>query len=53
MQSDDPGSLAHLLLGALTEAGTVIARAEDPEATRVRLAEALRRLVDGLAPGGA
>jgi AcrR family transcriptional regulator len=52
VQSDDPGSLAYLLLGALTEAGTVIAHADDPEATRVRMAEALRRLVDGLVPGG-
>ena len=50
MESDDPGSLAYLLLGALTEAGTVIAHAEDPEATRVRMAKALNHLVDGLRP---
>ena len=33
VESDDPSSLAYLLLGALTEAGTLIAHAEDPEAT--------------------
>jgi AcrR family transcriptional regulator len=50
LESDDPGTLAYLLLGALTEAGTVIAHAEDPEATRLRMSQALHRLVDGLRP---
>jgi AcrR family transcriptional regulator len=52
VESDDPSSLAYLLLGALTEAGTVIAHAKDPEAARVRMAKALNRLVDGLRPRG-
>jgi AcrR family transcriptional regulator len=50
VESDDPSSLAYLLLGALTEAGTLIAHAEDPEATRLRMAKALNRLLDGLRP---
>jgi AcrR family transcriptional regulator len=50
LQSDDPGALASLLLGALTEAGTVIAHADDPEATRVRMSASLQRLIDGLRP---
>jgi AcrR family transcriptional regulator len=53
MESDDPSSVAYLLLGALTEAGTVIAHAEDPEVTRVQMAKALNRLVDGLRPAAA
>jgi AcrR family transcriptional regulator len=48
LESDDPSSLAFLLLGALTEAGTVIAHAADPEATQDRMAKALHRLIDGL-----
>ena len=52
VESDDASSLAYLLLGALTEAGTVIAHAEDPEATRVQMAQALNRVVDGLGPRG-
>jgi AcrR family transcriptional regulator len=50
LQSDDPGALASLLLGALTEAGTVIAHADDPETTRLRMTTALHRLIDGLRP---
>jgi AcrR family transcriptional regulator len=50
VESDDPSSLASLLLGALTEAGTLIAHAEDAETTRVRMAKALNRLLDGLRP---
>jgi AcrR family transcriptional regulator len=51
LDSDDPESLAYLLLGALTEAGTVIGRSEDREATRARMATSLSRLIDGLHPG--
>jgi AcrR family transcriptional regulator len=40
--------LAHLLLGALSEAGLVIARAEDPRAARVEVGASVERLLDGL-----
>jgi AcrR family transcriptional regulator len=50
LQSDDPSALASLLLGALTEAGTVVAHADDPETTRVRMTASLHRLIDGLRP---
>jgi hypothetical protein len=40
--------LAHLLLGALGEAGLVIARAEDPKAARVEVGASVERLLDGL-----
>jgi AcrR family transcriptional regulator len=40
--------LAHLLLGALDEAGLVVARADDVEATRAEMAALLRRLLAGL-----
>jgi AcrR family transcriptional regulator len=40
--------LAHLLLGALSEAGLVIARAEDPKAARVEVGASVERLLDGL-----
>ncbi len=43
-------ALAHLLLGAVTQAGMVLARAERPETTRADVGEALGRLLDGLAP---
>jgi len=48
LDSDDPESLAYLLLGALAEAGTVIGRSDDREATRERMATSLSRLIDGL-----
>lgn len=51
IEAQDSESLAHLLLGALAEAGTVIGRSDDREATRDRMAEALSRLIDGLRPG--
>jgi AcrR family transcriptional regulator len=51
LESDDPESLASLLLGALTEAGVLIGRSEDREGTRVRMATSLWRLLDGLRPG--
>jgi AcrR family transcriptional regulator len=42
--------LATLLLGALTEAGLAIARAEDPEAARAELGASVARLLEGLKP---
>jgi AcrR family transcriptional regulator len=50
LPTDDPESLAHLLLGALAEAGTVIGRSAEPEQTRARMAISLHRLIDGLRP---
>jgi AcrR family transcriptional regulator len=40
--------LAHLLLGALGEAGMVIANADDPKAARAEIEPALLGLIDGL-----
>jgi AcrR family transcriptional regulator len=40
--------LAHVLLGALDEAGLVVARADDVEATRAEMADLLRRVLAGL-----
>ncbi|MBN1529557.1 MAG: TetR/AcrR family transcriptional regulator [Thermoleophilaceae bacterium] len=40
--------LAHLLLGALGEAGMLIANAEDPAAARVEVEPAVMALLDGL-----
>lgn len=40
--------LAHVLFGALTEAGMVVARAGDPRAARSDMDEAMDRLLDGL-----
>jgi AcrR family transcriptional regulator len=50
LESDDPDSLAYLLLGALAEAGMVIGHSDEPEATRTRMAASLTRIVDGLRP---
>lgn len=50
LNTDDPESLAHLLLGALTEAGTVIGRSEDREKTGARMTASLSGLIDGLLP---
>jgi AcrR family transcriptional regulator len=52
LESDDPESLASLLLGALSEAGTVISRSDSPEETRARMAASLGRLIERLRPGG-
>jgi AcrR family transcriptional regulator len=41
--------LALMLLGAMTEAGLQLARADDPEAARQRAAAGLRALLSGLA----
>jgi AcrR family transcriptional regulator len=40
--------LAHLILGALTEAGTVIAKADDPSQARQEVGAAVERLLEGL-----
>jgi AcrR family transcriptional regulator len=40
--------LAHLFLGALTEGGLVIARAEDREAARRQVGESIDRILGGL-----
>ncbi|HEU0019353.1 MAG TPA: TetR/AcrR family transcriptional regulator [Thermoleophilaceae bacterium] len=44
--------LAHLLLGAMGEAGMVIANAPDPEAARAEVEPALLGLLDGLRVAG-
>ena len=44
----DAESLAQLLLGACTQAGMVIARADDPAKTRRLVGKTLKTLVDGL-----
>ncbi|MFL6243793.1 MAG: TetR/AcrR family transcriptional regulator [Acidimicrobiia bacterium] len=41
-------ALAHVLFGALTEAGMVVARADDPGAARAEMEAAMDRLLDGL-----
>ena len=43
--------LAVMLLGALTEAALLLARAEDPDAARERSGAALRALIEGLRTG--
>jgi hypothetical protein len=45
-QPVDP--LAHLVIGALSEAAVVIAQAEDTEAARIEMGAALERLMAGL-----
>ncbi len=40
--------LAHVLFGALTEAGMVVARADEPRAARIEMEAAMDRLLDGL-----
>jgi AcrR family transcriptional regulator len=40
--------LAHLIMGALGEAGLVIARAADPKAARAEVGASVERLLDGL-----
>ena len=46
-------TLAHLLLGALTEAALTLARADDLQAARVEVGRGVARLVAGLAPRAA
>ncbi len=45
------GPLAHLLIGALDEAGIYVARADDPAAARTEMVAALRGLIAGLLVG--
>ena len=40
--------LAHVLFGALTEAGMVVARADEPRTARADMEAAMDRLLDGL-----
>ena len=40
--------LAHVLFGALTEAGMVVARADEPRTARAEMEAAMDRLLDGL-----
>lgn len=40
--------LAHVLFGALTEAGMVVARADEPRRARVNMEAAMDRLLEGL-----
>jgi AcrR family transcriptional regulator len=44
--------LAHVLFGALTEAGIVVARADEPRAARVEMEGAMGRLLDALRTSG-
>ena len=44
--------LAHVLMGALDEAAMVVARAEDPAASRAEVAATLDILLEGLRPRG-
>jgi AcrR family transcriptional regulator len=48
IESQPVEPLAHLMLGAFTEAGLLIARAEDREATRAEVGESIQRLMAGL-----
>jgi hypothetical protein len=48
-QPIDP--LAHVLVGALNQAGRLIAEADDPRATREELGRALETLLEGLRVG--
>jgi AcrR family transcriptional regulator len=42
------GPLAHVLFGALTEAGMVVARADEPHTARAEMEAVMDRLLDGL-----
>lgn len=44
--------LAHLLLGAAVQAGSVVTRAADPDRERAVLSRAYRQLLEGLRPAG-
>lgn len=43
--------LAHMMLGALVEAGLVVAHADDPVSARREMGEALAGVIEGLAAG--
>jgi AcrR family transcriptional regulator len=49
LRTDDPETLARLLLGALTRGGMLIASSPEPVATRDQVAATLRALLRGLA----
>jgi hypothetical protein len=40
--------LAHLMLGALAEAGLMIARSQDPQKARQEVGKSVERLLEGL-----
>jgi AcrR family transcriptional regulator len=44
--------LAHALIGALDEVAMLVARSDDPAATRAETGETLNALLDGLRPAG-
>jgi AcrR family transcriptional regulator len=48
LQPGSPSAVAHVLAGALDEAGMVVARAEDPAAARADMGLTVRRLLEGL-----
>ena len=50
IEKQDVGPLAHLLLGALTQAGLVVARADDPRKRRTAMVRSLDRMLEGLRP---
>jgi hypothetical protein len=50
LESNDPEALAHLFLGALAEAGTLIGRSDDRVATQTRMSATLSQLIDGIIP---
>ncbi len=50
LRVDDPGTLARLLLGALTRAGLLIASSAQPKATRDAVAATMHDLISGFAP---
>ena len=50
IEEQDVGPLAHLLLGALTQAGLVVARSGEPRKRRTAMVRSLDRLLDGLRP---
>ena len=52
LDSEDPESIASLLLGALTEAGTVIGHSRDPDEIRKRMSASIARLIEGLRASG-
>jgi AcrR family transcriptional regulator len=52
LRVDDPGTLARLLLGALTRAGLLIASSAEPKATRDAVAATMQALISGFAAPG-
>ena len=49
LETEDPATLSHLLLGALMHAGTLVARSDEPVVAREQVGRSLRQLLDGLA----